>query len=243
MNILLVNPNRSEQLLEVLVSSAKSKIDTSRVNLIPLRNPVGPMHIDCSFADYQATWSYLRAVLEIVEKEDIDGVVVAGFGNYGMFAIKEMLNIPVLSIAECSQTLACMLGHKYSILTVLKSNIPYQEDIVRLLGFESKCASVRGIDINVGDWSTEEAVYKNLEKEARLLIEQDHAEVIVLGGSRFCIHAEKLQKQLGVVVIDPVLVTVKQIEMMIETGLCHSKIGKFAYPPKPLESYMYMDEN
>ena len=45
--------------------------------------------------------------------------------------------------------IACLLGHKFSTVTMLKQFIPYQEDLVRLYRFDQKCASVRAININV----------------------------------------------------------------------------------------------
>jgi allantoin racemase len=42
---------------------------------------------------------------------------------------------------------------------------------------------------------------------------------------------------IGMPVLDPVVVAVKVAEMMVETGLRHSKRLKFASPPQSLESY------
>ena len=64
-------------------------------------------------------------------------------------ALREVLEVPVVSISEASMALACQLGHRFSCLTMLQQFIPYQEDLVRLFGFEAKCASVRAININV----------------------------------------------------------------------------------------------
>ena len=43
-------------------------------------------------------------------------------------------------------------------------------------------------------------------------------------------------------VLDPVTVTVKVAEMMVETGLCHSKRRKFANPPQDFEAYFWDGE-
>ncbi|MDO5746609.1 MAG: aspartate/glutamate racemase family protein [Actinomycetaceae bacterium] len=242
MKILVANPNRSQELLNQLMESARSRVTNPATQLIPFLNPLGSTHLDCYFADYQATWSFTREVIATVEEQDIDAVVVAGFGNFGVYALKEALNIPVLSIAECSQTLACMLGHKYSVLTVLQQNVPYQEDLVALFRLTDKCASVRGVDINIGDWSTDEGVFHNLKCAITNIVDNDGADVIVLGGARFATYAKRLEKELGITIIDPVLVTVKQAEMMVETGLIHSKKRKFHHPPQPLETYCFMGE-
>ena len=94
--------------------------------------------------------------------------MLCGFGNVGIFALKEILDIPVCSISESSMAMACLLGHRFSTLTMLDQFIPYQQDMVRLYGFEAKCASVRAIDVNV-----ERAVIER-EETLRQLTEQVH---------------------------------------------------------------------
>lgn len=235
--ILVANPNSNKDLTDLLMQSAKLNIDPTRTELIPFTNPKGSNHIDSVFGDYQSVWSFIRAVLKEIETVKPDALVIAGFGNFGMLALKEALDIPVVSIAEGSQVIATMLGHKYSILTVLKQNIPYQEDLVRLLRFEDKCASVRGIDVNTATAKTSEETFHALKNEIKVMMEEDHCEVVILGGARFATYAKDLTKETGIPVIDPVDVSVKLAETLVELGLSQSKILKFAYPPQKIEDY------
>lgn len=239
MKILVVNPNSSEIVTESIIRSAKRKVTDPNTEIIPLTNPRGTKNIDCGFGDYQSSWSHMRAILKKVEEEKIDAVVLAGFGNVGIFALKEALSIPVLSISESSMTLSAMLGHKFTVLTAMRQNIPLQEDLVRLYRLENKCASIRAIDINVEKCVTEkEKTLNQLKEEILKIVEQDGAEVVVLGCAGLCGYDEELQEMVGLPVIDPVMVTVKMAEMMVETGLCHSKKRKFANPPQDISVYL-----
>lgn len=237
MKILVGNPNSNVELTELLMESARKRVVSPNTELIPFSNPKGSKHIDCTFGDYQSVWSFIRGIVAKVEEVKPDAVVIAGFGNFGMFALKEALDIPVLSIAEISQSIACTLGHKYSIMTVLKQNVPYQEDLVRLLRYENHCASVRGIQMDTNKVKSNEEMLMRLKDELQALIDEDGAEVIVLGGARFCCYADELSEMLGVPVLDPVAVTVKYAEMMVEAGLCQSKKRKFAFPPQNIPDY------
>lgn len=239
MKILVANPNSSEELTEVLMQSAVKSVTNLDTKLIPLTNPKGSKHIDSTFGDYQSIWSFIRAVVSEVENNEYDAVVIAGFGNFGVFALKEALDIPVVSASEASETVACMLGHKFSVLTVLKQNIPYQEDLVRMYRLESKCASVRGINVKISNYAAEEEVLMQLKSEIDVIVEEDKADVVVLGGARFGRYAEQLQELCGLPVLDPVEVAVKMAEMMVETGLSQSKKGKFAHPPQNLHDYFW----
>ena len=149
MKILVANPNSSEICTDVIIKSARRKVTDPNTELVFLTNPKGTKNIDCGFADYQSVWSFIRAILQKVDEIHPDAVVLAGFGNVGVFALKEALDIPVLSISETTQTLACLMGHKYTVLTMIQQFIPYQEDLVRLYRLQDKCASVRGINMNV----------------------------------------------------------------------------------------------
>lgn len=240
MKILVANPNSSEIVTGVIMKSAMRKIKNPMTELISLTNPKGTKNIDCGFADYQSVWSFVRAILAKTEAEKIDAVVLAGFGNVGVFALKEALSIPVLSISETTQTLACLMGHKYTVLTMLKQFIPYQEDLVRLYRLQDKCASVRAINVNVEKCVTErEETLRQLKEEILKIVEEDGAEVVMLGCAGLCGYDEALQELVGLPVLDPVTVTVKVAEMMVDTGLCHSKKRKFANPPQAFVDYFW----
>lgn len=240
MKILVANPNSSEIVTGIIMESAKRKVTNPNTQLIPLTNPKGTKNIDCGFADYQSVWSFVRHIMEVCANDQIDAVVLAGFGNVGVYALKEALNIPVLSISETAQTMACLLGHKYTVLTMLKQFIPYQEDLVRLYRLQDKCASVRAINVNVEKCVTDrEETLAQLKEEILKIADQDGAEVVILGCAGLCGYDEALQELVEMPVLDPVTVTVKYAEMMVELGLSHSKKRKFAYPPQAFEAYFW----
>jgi allantoin racemase len=181
----------------------------------------------------------IRTCLEAVPLHEPDAVVLAGFGRVGMDALKEALAIPVVSIAEASMAIACLLGHRFTSLTMLQQFIPYQQDLVRLLGFESRCASVRAININVEACATDrDRTLAELSAEIRQIVAEDRAEVVILACAGLCGYDEALSRLAGIPVLDPVVVGVKVAEGLAALGLSHSKIRKFALPPQPLEAYL-----
>ena len=237
MKILIVNPNSSEIVSEVIMKSARKKARPA-TELILLTNPSGTKNIDCVFADYMSTHSHLKACLGKVKEVNPDAVVLAGFGNVGIYALKEALHIPVVSMSEATLAMACLLGHKFTTITMLRQFIPYQEDLIRLYGFEKKCASCRSININVERAACErETTLAELKEEVLKVVREDNAEVIILACAGLCGYEDELSAMIGLPVLDPVVVAVKVAEMMVETGLRHSKIRKFAFPPQSLDSY------
>ena len=83
--ILVLNPNSSDVVSEVIMKSARKKAKVT-TELICLTNPKGTKNIDCAFADYLSSHSHIKACLEKVKEVKPDAVVLAGFGNVGIFA-------------------------------------------------------------------------------------------------------------------------------------------------------------
>ena len=237
MKILIINPNSSEIVSEVIMRSARKRARPN-TDLILLTNPFGTKFIDCAFGEYMSTHSYMKACLEKIKELTPNAVVLAGFGNFGNYALKEVLGIPVVSISEATMAIACLLGHKFSMITVLNQFIPYQEDLVKLYGFKDKCASCRSININVEKAACErERTLAELKEEVLKVVKEDNAEVIILACAGLCGYEDELSAMIGLPVLDPVVVAVKVAEMMVETGLRHSKVRKFAFPPQSFDAY------
>lgn len=238
MKILVANPNSSENVTNSIMKSLSKVPLHEDTEIIPLTNPKGTHSIDSTFSDYQSSWSYQRAVLETVKEQDIDAVVVGGFGNLGVYGLKEALDIPVLGMSETSMALGSTLGHKFSVLTTLNSFVPAMEDLIKVYEMGPKCASVRAIDMNVQDSVNDrEKTLRLLEEEIRDMLLKDGCEVVILGSGGLSGYNETLQERIGIPILDPGQVTLKMAEMMVEMNISHSKRRKFAFPPQNIEEY------
>ena len=237
MRILVANPNTSEIVTEVIMRSAR-RCALPGTELILLTSPGGTRNIDCAYGDYMSAPHMIEAVRGRAEADKPDAVVLAGFGNVGVFALKEILDIPVCSISEAGMAMACLLGHRFTTLTMLDQFIPYQQDLVRLYGFEAKCASVRAININVEEAATDRArTLRDLTTQVKKIVAEDRAEVVILACAGLCDYDRELSRASGIPVIDPVVAAVKMAESLVQMGLSHSKVRKFHAPPQPIEAY------
>ena len=238
MKILVINPNSSPTVTSAIMESAQAAAQPA-TELVGVTTKGGTRNIDSAFADYLSGAFMLRTCLEAVTLHAPDAVVLAGFGRVGVDALKEALAIPVVSISEASMAMACVLGHRFTTLTMLRQFIPYQEDLVRYYGFEAKCASVRAININVEACVVErERTLAELKAQIQRVVAEDHAEVVILACAGLCGYDRELTRLAGVPVLDPVKMGVKVAESLVALGVSHSKIRKFAAPPQPLEHYL-----
>src|SRR2546425_2181072 len=238
MKLLVVNPNSSEAVTAQIMESAR-RAASAGTELVGITTKGGTRNIDSAFGDYLSGAFMIRTCLESVEMHGPDAVVLAGFGRVGVDALKEALTIPVVSIAESSMAVACLLGHRFTTLTMLQQFIPYQQDLVRYYGFEAKCASVRAINVNVEECVTDrERTLRELTEQIRHIVAEDRAEVVILACAGLCGYDVELSRLAGVPVLDPVAVGVKIAEGLVGLGLSHSKVRKFAAPPQPLDHYL-----
>src|SRR5262249_28366055 len=155
--------------------------------------------------------------------------IVAGFSDVGVDALKEILTIPVLGIAEASYHIASLISHRFSVLTGTRKWTPPKDDYVRGLGIETKVASFR----SYSEWDENdsfEALKARLIAVAKAAITEDGAEAIILGGGPLVGYGKLLQDELKIPVIDPTIAAVKLMEMMISLGYSQSKINRWSFP-------------
>ncbi len=231
MKILVVNPNSSVEMTQSIREALERirRPDTV-VEVVRLEN--GPSSIE-SATDGAMSTPLLLDRIRWANQEDFDAVIVACFSDPGLEPAREVSGILVLGIQQTTLAIAATLGHKYSILTPLSSRIASKEQDVRRFRVDSACASVRALDLSVSQTEGDPELTKRRVKEvARAAIEQDGAEVIILGCAGMVGYAEELERDMGIVVLDPTSVTFKVTEGLVELGIRHSKRGLFHTPPE-----------
>jgi allantoin racemase len=158
--------------------------------------------------------------VKLVEKEGFNAAIIACFLGTGMQAAREIVSIPVLSSGHASIVLAGFLGNRFSILTSADTLRHLMIEFVGSLGFESKLSSVRTVGIPVADIiGQEQAVLERLHAEAVGAIEQDNAEVILLGCGVLAALTKKIQSMLDTPVVNPYVAALKTAEALVKLGL------------------------
>ncbi|MCY1455141.1 Hydantoin racemase [compost metagenome] len=108
---------------------------------------------------------------------------------------------------------------------------PLYRKTIQEYGLESRLASVRSIDVRPDTAALlqgrEEVVFEKLLEAGRRAIEEDGADVIVLGSTTMHQSHAYLAEHLPVPVLNPGVVAYKMCEVLLDLGLSHSKR---AYP-------------
>lgn len=134
--------------------------------------------------------------------------------------------------------LAAMLAHRFSVVTVLDHLEPQFANHAKIYGVAEKLASVRSVSIPVLDLEADEdRLIDALTTQSALAVERDGAHAIIFGCTGMLGVAGAVEQALetrgivGVPVLDPLVVTLKMAEALVDLGLSHSK-RTFPVPPR-----------
>ena len=227
MKILVINTNgHSSDTAEAAETARRyAHVGTEILAVHPAPSPL-------PLVGYTATSRASEAVLSVIREhaDGCDAVVIACFEDPGLYAAREQLSIPVFGIAESAMLVACTLGHSFSIVTTPARYRPITTDLVRHYGLDGRCASVRTVDLPDPLPADPVVSYAALLAEGRRALDQDGAEVLILGCSKFSRFDKDLECALQVPVLDGVACAVKLAEACVGYGLKTSKRLGFAAP-------------
>ena len=209
---------RAEQVPEEILGP-----DTD-VDCLPVRNTAGP--VDCYYEamlfDMYITEAGLRS-----EEEGYDAVIMDTVSDSGLYALRSRLSIPVIGPGLVSYAVAMMLGKRFSIITMWDEWRHLYEKNLDTYKLWGKCASVRAAGVppdleNLLE-GKEDKVFPLLLAEANAAIEEDGADVILLGSTTMHQAGAYLTEHLEAPVINPGPVAIKITEAIVALGLSHSK--------------------
>ncbi len=202
----------------------------------------GPSSIESKFDEALAVPDTLKQAMQ-AENTGASAIVIDCMGDPGLHACREVVSIPVLGAGQTAMHLANLLGNRFAFITVLDRIRPIIEDLIGAYGIREKYASFQAVDIPVLDLSRDgEALNAALAEKALRSIEEDGADVVVLGCTGFLGCAEAMRAALRsagheVPVIDPIPATVGIAEALVKAGLSHSKRTYPAPGAKPVKGY------
>ncbi len=222
MRILCINPNSSKEVTDGIRKTCNLySLKDMDVDVIDI--PESPSGIE-TYRDAIIAEKYLEEKFKNWE-QNYDGFIIACHSDIGVDLLREMTIKPVIGIGEASLLFALPIGHKFSILSLKKKKIPQKEDQVKKIGLENRCASIRATGLGVV------ATYKDkkekLIQEGIKAIENDGAEVLILGCAGMAGLDKEIEKIIGVPVIDGVASALLLIEAFLKYKIFTSKIGKY----------------
>jgi allantoin racemase len=225
---LVINPNTNEVMTQEIEKTVKAYIHKdNEVDVI--KNTMGPESLE-SFYEYELAATGLINTIGGINIESYDGVLIACFGDPGLYALKEIIRVPVFGIAEISLSTSILLGDKFAILTAQKKAVPMMSNMVRQYGLKERLAGIYSLGISVLDLEKDKDETFNLLVNTAQKAVDNGAEVIILGCAGLTGFNEKLEKFLSITVIDPVKTGFKIMEAIVESNIKIARNGLYKPP-------------
>ncbi len=232
MKLLLINPNISDSVSELIRSEAQRSASPG-TEVEVLTAPFGVAYIETRFE--ALIGAYAAAQLAAEHHTRFDAVVVAAFGDPGLTGLREALPVPVTGLTEAALASACLLGHRISIIAISQRLQAWYREVVESYGLGARLASIRALDrplASIGGVQEDHA--QALKVLAERAVDEDGADVIVLAGAPLAGLARSLKGQLPVPVVDGVSSAVRHAETLVALQPGTAQRGSFSPPPVKL---------
>ncbi|MFF2327329.1 MULTISPECIES: aspartate/glutamate racemase family protein [unclassified Streptomyces] len=196
----------------------------------------GTASIESEYDEALAAPGILDAVRAAAE-DGADAVFISCFGDPGVHAAREIVDIPVVGGFEPAVLTSLALGEKAGVITVLPNVLPMLHSLVRRYGLTERLGPIRVVDIPVLDLTDPERLVDRLAEQARAAVDEREADVIVLGCTGMIGVARALQERLAqdgpfVPVVDPTGAAVTWLESQVRLGVRPSRTTYMTPPAK-----------
>lgn len=219
MKIIVINPNSSDEMTASIQQSAEAYVQ-GRYEVETLSTPGAPVFIDY-FEDHALAAPGMIKIIEDYQ-DSADAFVIACHCDPNLHLLRQISKKPVIGIGEASMHMATMIGGRFTVLSTDKHSVTHKQDIIHEYGLDHFCASVRITDPTIED-SVE--AYVDAAKKA---MDEDYAEVIVLGCAGLCDLTNALRERIEAPVLDGVVCGLIQAEGLVNAGLTTSKVRLYA---------------
>ena len=227
------------QALQKIISSASSAGTTVDIRGLSPHRAVADQYRYLAFLDTQEV---LENGLQ-AEKDGYDAFLIGNIFQPGLHELRELLNIPVLGLAECAVQMACLMGPRFSIINV---NPKFNRSIVegiQLQGLESRMVSVEMMSVErpsvfdeaLSNPEIRSTIEKQFTETARRALDKGAEVLIPAGGSLMAALIEAGIFQVdGAPVLNGIMALIKIGEMAVQmralTGSFTSKRLMYAPP-------------
>jgi allantoin racemase len=232
MRILVLNPNTTEAVTGLLTEAGRA-VAAPGTELVSLTATRGVPYL-ATRAEAQLGGAIVLEMLA-EHQQGADAAIIAAFGDPGLFGARELFDCPVIGMSEAAMLTACMLGRRFAIITFATALATWYRDCVEMHGLQERCCAVRTLDQSFASLAEVQSEKEDLLVAlANKAVEEDAAEVIILGGAPLAGLAPRVRDRVPVPLVDPIASAVKQAETLIALKPRKAVAGAFGRPaPKP----------
>ena len=194
-----------------------------------------PTHLE--YHSYEAT-----AVRDLVHfahawNERYNAIITGGYYDIALREMREVSGQAVV-IGPCQATtaIASVLGNTFSVLVGRRKWIDRMRANVRFYGHRDRMVSMRAVELSVHDFQSRTDAADRLIALGRQCVDEDGAEVLILGCTVEYGFADRMHEELQVPVIEAIPAAIRYAEMLgagvRRLGWAPSRAGSSKAPPE-----------
>ena len=233
MRLLIVNPNTSDSVTRLIVAEAE-RACAPTTEILSDTAHFGVAYIETRAEALVGGYASMERAAE--HHGNYDAMVVAAFGDPGLFALREMLDVPVVGLTEAALVTAAQHGGRFSIIAISQRIQAWYRECVAAHGLDSRLASIRALDEPLADIGrVQESQGERLVALAEAAVPEDGADSLILAGAPLAGLAREVGEHLPVPAFDGVSCAVIQAEALARLAVPPRRAGSYAAPPtKPV---------
>lgn len=210
-NILLINPNTNATTTQMMVDIAQACFPPGfTVTGITAQTGVPMIVNEAEMRD--AVLEVERNWLQANAAKAWDGVIISAFGDPGMARVRATAEVPVVGICESSLLDGATGGRRFGVATVTPALADLIQADINRLQLGPLYTGIRLTEDEPRALAADPAkLLQTLTDAARLCLEVDGAEAVVIGGGPLGQAAIEIQQQLEAPIIAPIPSAVRRL--------------------------------
>ena len=197
--LFVINPNSSEK-VTVGIEQAVRPLASHEIPIKCLTLAEGPPGIENQM---QADLTIAPMLALAGAQENAAGFVIACFGDPGLHALRDMVDVPVVGIQEAAVSFALTLGQRVGVIAILPASIPRHLRAFGAMGVLDRLAGDRALGLGVLELADAERTLSGMIETGRTLRALDGADVLIMGCAGMAGYRAALEDALGLPVVEP----------------------------------------
>ena len=223
MKLLLINPNTTQAVTDAVLAAARASVQPG-TELKAVTGEFGPVVIGSRAENAIAQHGVLSLLAE--HAPGCDAVVLAVSLDTGLWACRELVQMPVIGMTEAGLLMGCTLATRIGLLTYGKRMGPMYRELAESYGLGTRVAGIATLDVTPQQtFSEPQVVQQAVLAAARQLVERDGAEAVLLAGAALACMAALLQPQIEVPLLDGIACAVALAQARVQMPVVKARVG------------------
>jgi allantoin racemase len=162
-----------------------------------------------------------------------DAVVVGMSLDTGLWAARELLEVPVVGMTEAALLCACAMAPRFGLVVLGRNNAQPFRELVESYGLAGRLAGIVALEVTPEDRLRDaEALHGPVVDAAKRLMEQAGAEAVILAGAVMVGLPRALESRLPVPLVEGIACGVLLAEALVRLGASKAQSGSLRAPTK-----------